>query len=104
MASRLAGTPPPSDRGPRSSASLETYPLRHRQSRYLRSLSGSVEPTPEWLVHVPRLHRPAVEPFEVGGVDAHERCGCQSGCAVMNSSARRRSFGVFTVSQTPSWR
>src|SRR5207248_9727900 len=58
------------------------------------------------LLDAARLERPAVEPFEIRRVDTHatRRRGRQSGCAAMNSSARRRSFGVFTVSQTPSCR
>src|SRR4051794_39049692 len=59
------------------------------------------------LLDSARLGGPAVETFEVRRVDAHavvRRRGRQSGCSVMNSSARRRSFGVLTVSQTPSCR
>src|SRR6476620_2389895 len=58
------------------------------------------------LLHPTRLEGEAVEGTVVRRVDAHASCLCgfQSGCASMNSVARRRSFGVFTVSQTPSWR
>src|SRR5438874_3708626 len=60
---------------------------------------------PPRLLHAPRFEAPAVAALEVGRVDAHPcRTGFQSGCAAMNSSARRRSFGVFTVSHTPWWR
>src|SRR5262245_21112955 len=58
------------------------------------------------LLDPARLERKTVERAVVRRVDAHPSCLCgfQSGCVSMNSAARRRSFGVFTVSQTPSWR
>src|SRR5881394_2918321 len=58
------------------------------------------------LLDLPRLECEPVEGAVVRRVEHHAscRCGRHSGCASMNSAARRRSFGVFTVSQTPSWR
>src|SRR6266496_605683 len=58
------------------------------------------------LVDAARLEGPAVEATKVRRVDTHptRRRGCHSGFSDMKSSARRRSFGVFTVSQTPRWR
>src|SRR5262245_11027902 len=48
----------------------------------------------------------AVEGAVVRRVQHHASCLCgrHSGCSSMNSAARRRSFGVFTVSHTPRWR
>src|SRR5439155_22464139 len=56
------------------------------------------------LVYLRRLDRERVEALEVrrGGLVAH--AASHSGCARRCSSATRRSFGVFTVSQTPSCR
>src|SRR4051812_29733313 len=61
---------------------------------------------PPRLLDPTGLERNPVEGAVVRRVEAHAscRCGRHSACASMNSAARRRSFGVFTVSQTPSWR
>ena len=53
-----------------------------------------------------RVERPPIQTLEVRRVGAHATVlrGRQSGCSSMKSAARRRSFGVLTVSQTPSCR
>src|SRR5581483_371545 len=59
------------------------------------------------LLDAARLERPPIEAFEVRAVDRHQATtlrGRHSGWDSMNSAARRRSFGVLTVSQTPSCR
>src|SRR5262249_25142933 len=58
------------------------------------------------LLDPPAFEGEAVEGAVVRRVQHHASCLCgpQSGCSSMNSAARRRSFGVFTVSQTPARR
>src|SRR6478609_647264 len=58
------------------------------------------------LLDPARLENEPVEGAVVRRIEhyASWRCGRHSRCASRNSAARRRSFGVFTVSQTPSWR
>ena len=69
----------------------------------IRIRVGPDQLLPPGLLDLARLDHPGVEASEVRRVDAHatRRLGRHSGCSDMNSSARRRSFGVFTVSQTP---
>src|SRR5262249_45550677 len=58
------------------------------------------------LLDPPRLEREPVERAVVRRAEHQATCpgGHHPGCASTNSAARRRSLGVFTVSQTPSWR
>src|SRR5581483_9422567 len=87
---------------------LETEGLARADEEHLADVAVGMCPdelVAPRLLDAPRLERPAVEALEVRRVDGHRRLrGRHSGCSVMNSSARRRSFGVFTVSQTPSCR
>src|SRR5690242_11972225 len=57
-----------------------------------------------WLLDPAGLEGEAVERAVVRRLEHHASCLCgrHSGCSSMYSDARRRSFGVFTVSQTPS--
>src|SRR5579859_3187405 len=58
------------------------------------------------LLDLARLEGEAVERAVVRRVERHASCLCgrHSGCWSTNSAARRRSFGVFTVCQTPRCR